>query len=150
RDHLTISQPCQSFKLTLDCLFAFLAVARNANKTTGQPTSLHAIDPCLDSADFSASSRTEVIAMLGHWIKIRYGLLAATLGLGAVALWPQTPPSLPEQPAPLVATAEPPKNEGDQQGVSVQTRGPIHEAFASLATEPAPTQLLPKKPPQTI
>jgi len=37
-----------------------------------------------------------------------------------------------------------------QQGVEVMTRGPIHEAFASLTVEAAPTKPVPKAPPKLI
>lgn len=36
------------------------------------------------------------------------------------------------------------------QGVEVMARGPIHEAFASLTSEPAPSRPVPKKPPKPI
>jgi len=61
------------------------------------------------------------IAMLGPWVKIRYGLLAATLALGAAALWAQSAAHrCPSKPAPLTTHSPRPRSrEGDQQGVSV-------------------------------
>ena len=36
------------------------------------------------------------------------------------------------------------------QGVEVQARGPVHEAFASLTAEAEPTKPIPKKPPEPL
>jgi hypothetical protein len=36
------------------------------------------------------------------------------------------------------------------RGVEVLARGPVHEAFASLTTEPAPTSPVPRRPPQPL
>src|SRR5437588_3036617 len=36
------------------------------------------------------------------------------------------------------------------KGVEVLTRGPVHEAFATLTAEPAPTKSVGKKPPQPL
>jgi WXXGXW repeat (2 copies) len=36
------------------------------------------------------------------------------------------------------------------QGIEVQARGPIHEAFASLAGDPTPTKPVPKQPPKPL
>src|SRR5262245_59720114 len=112
--------------------------------------------------------------MIRSWFQLRYGLLAATVVLGAAGLWAwaqeSNPPAAaptPSQPAPTVTaapslgqpgpateapapvpaapvpavptTAEAPAPDGGQRGVEVLTRGPIHEAFASLAADPQPT-----------
>jgi hypothetical protein len=82
-----------------------------------------------------------------RWFNLRYGLLAAPVVFGAAVLWAQdTAQPLPGQPAPI-ATAE---DAGAQKGVEVLTRGPIHEAFASLASDPEPTKPVMKKPPAPI
>jgi hypothetical protein len=36
------------------------------------------------------------------------------------------------------------------QGVEVQARGPIHEAYAALTCDPVPSKLVPKRPPDAI
>src|SRR5262249_39028727 len=36
------------------------------------------------------------------------------------------------------------------KGVEVLARGPVHEAFASPTTEPAPTTAVPKEPPKPL
>ena len=36
------------------------------------------------------------------------------------------------------------------QGVEVQARGPVHEAFAELTAEPQPTKVVPKEPPKPL
>jgi hypothetical protein len=50
---------------------------------------------------------------------------------------------------------QPPNASGDvlppvPAGLEVQTRGPVHEAFATPTAEPAPTQLVPKQPPKPL
>jgi hypothetical protein len=54
-------------------------------------------------------------------------------------------PALGQQPAAPV-----PADPVDQQGVEVQARGPIHEAFATPTAEPMETPLIAKKPPAPI
>src|SRR5690242_16100732 len=49
-----------------------------------------------------------------------------------------TPPPAGEEPPPL------------PRGVEVLARGPVHEAFASLTAEPAPTQAVPRHPPKPL
>lgn len=49
----------------------------------------------------------------------------------------------------LVQAQEPPPPAAPQ-GVEVLARGPIHEAFASLTSEPAPSKPVPRKPPTPI
>jgi hypothetical protein len=116
--------------------------------------------------------------MMRPWFKLRYGLLAVPVVLGAAGLWAWaqesnppaatptpsqlaplvTPAPVTETPAPVPAapvpvaptTAEAPAPDGAQRGVEVLTRGPIHEAFASLAVEPQPTPTVAKKPPPPI
>jgi hypothetical protein len=51
--------------------------------------------------------------------------------------------------------AAPPKAQTDEpppvpKGIEVMARGPVHEAFASLTDEPAPTKPVAKKPPKPI
>ena len=44
-----------------------------------------------------------------------------------------------------------PSDTGDEQGVQVLTRGPVHEAFAGIITSnPEPGVVVPKAPPETI
>src|SRR5689334_17002656 len=118
--------------------------------------------------------------MVRSWFKLRYGLLAAPVVLGAAGLWvwaqepgqpaatpapvqpapavtpapalgqpvpvaetpeasapaPVTPPPVPLPATPAPLTAEAPAPDDAQKGVEVLTRGPIHEAFASLAADP--------------
>ncbi|MFO0844424.1 MAG: hypothetical protein U0797_18845 [Gemmataceae bacterium] len=50
--------------------------------------------------------------------------------------------------SPLAAQDAPPPPV--PQGVEVQARGPVHEAFASPTAEPTPTRPVPKKPPAAI
>lgn len=49
----------------------------------------------------------------------------------------------------LVQAQEPPPPAAPQ-GVEVLARGPIHEAFASLTSEAAPSKPVPRKPPAPI
>ena len=62
-----------------------------------------------------------------------------------------------EQPAAFnvpMQNQQPPPNQGDanavQQGVEVQARGPVHEAFATPIGEPKPTGTVNKKPPPQL
>jgi hypothetical protein len=66
-------------------------------------------------------------------------LAAAALGLDP-ALWAQQAP-------PAAPAGEPPPV---PQGVEVQARGPVHEAYADLTAEPVPTQMVPKHPPKAL
>jgi hypothetical protein len=50
-------------------------------------------------------------------------------------------------PAPEPPAGEPPPL---PKGVEVLTRGPVHEAFASLTADPAPTKPVPKRPPKPL
>jgi hypothetical protein len=80
---------------------------------------------------------------------MRLRVPSIVLALLAVAPWAalpaqQEPPAAGPVPA---AAAEPPPV---PQGVEVLTRGPVHEAFASLAADPAPTKPVPKKPPKAL
>src|SRR3954464_14447468 len=42
------------------------------------------------------------------------------------------------------------RSQNAQDGVEVQARGPVHEAFASLAGEPVPTKAVAKQPPAPL
>jgi uncharacterized membrane protein YgcG len=67
------------------------------------------------------------------------GLLAFVLAQGQ---------SVPVQEAAAPSAAEPPLT--PPAGVTVEARGPVHEAFASPVMDPTPTPLVPKAPPQPI
>ncbi len=69
--------------------------------------------------------------------------VAAGLTLSLVAYGQEPAPTLQ---APQVAEAPP----DVPKGVEVMTRGPVHEAFASLTAEPQATQPVPKKPPKAL
>jgi hypothetical protein len=70
--------------------------------------------------------------------------LAVVFALLSIALPAALLPAQQEQPAaPPAADAEPPPV---PKGVEVLARGPVHEAFASLATEPTPSKPVAKKP----
>ena len=65
---------------------------------------------------------------------VKMGLAVLLVGASLVrgpALLGQAPPATP-------------------QGVEVQARGPVHEAFASLTGEPEVTKLIPKQPPKPL
>src|SRR5229473_6903536 len=48
-------------------------------------------------------------------------------------------------------TDEPPPDPTPKEGVEVQARGPVHEAFAEpTETRPQPSVVVPKQPPSTI
>src|SRR5262249_44728064 len=60
-----------------------------------------------------------------------------------------------QQAVPPQETAPPPLAQNQEplpppKGVEVMARGPVHEAFASPATEPVPTQPVSKKPPTPL
>jgi hypothetical protein len=74
--------------------------------------------------------------------------ILALLAASALAPWAalfgqQEPPAASPPPA----ASEPPPV---PKGIEVQARGPVHEAFASLAAEPAPTKPVPKQPPKPL
>jgi hypothetical protein len=96
----------------------------------------------------SSHPAQEAVAMMRRWVLVRLALLAAPFVIGVLALWAQETPA-PPQPLPA-SPQEAPAQDGGQKGVEVLTRGPIHEAFASLVTEPQATPLMEKKPPATI
>lgn len=52
--------------------------------------------------------------------------------------------------AALVAGASETPPMGPPEGIEVQARGPVHEAFASPTSDPIATRLVPKKPPKAI
>ena len=69
-----------------------------------------------------------------------WSLIAATLGL-AIALVPRG----------NTEDEQPPPDPTPQAGVEVQTRGPVHEAFAEpTETRPLPSVVVPKQPPELI
>jgi hypothetical protein len=69
--------------------------------------------------------------------------------LAAGLAWAQKDASVPI--ASSAASAAPPNAMPDvPKGVEVMARGPVHEAFASLTGEPAPTKPVPKKPPEPL
>jgi hypothetical protein len=92
----------------------------------------------------------EFVAMRARSLK--YWLAAAAVGglwTAALLSVPQSaaqqPPSnLPAQVGAAAADPPPPK------GVEVQTRGPVHEAFATPTEEPQPTNQVAKAPPKAI
>jgi hypothetical protein len=85
--------------------------------------------------------------MLARSWKTGLGLLLAGAVVGEQALLrgqDLTPP-----PA-IAGAAGPVETPAVPKGVEVLTRGPIHEAFASLTTEAAPTATVAKQPPKPI
>src|SRR5262245_17215053 len=72
-------------------------------------------------------------------------LLSLAGALGVPASSPAQEPSTapPAEAAPREAPAVP-------QGVEVLARGPVHEAFASLAADPKPTKPIPRQPPKPV
>ena len=68
-----------------------------------------------------------------------WSLIAATLGM-AIVLAPKG----------SARDEEPPPDPTPQAGVEVQTRGPVHEAFASTVEMPKPGEIAPKAPPELI
>ncbi len=80
-----------------------------------------------------------------------FGLALAGAGIaGTLAVLPgqETPAPPPGPPAPVAPSAEVPQDV--PSGVEVQARGPVHEAFASLVVEPAPTPAIPRRPPAPL
>src|SRR5262245_38663842 len=71
-------------------------------------------------------------------------LLAVLASVGLAEPEAPAPPATGPVPA---AGAELP---AVAKGVEVLTRGPVHEAFASLAADPAPTKPVAKKPPKAL
>jgi WXXGXW repeat (2 copies) len=84
--------------------------------------------------------------MAGRWSKSVLALftLCALFGTAVVRMHAQQ--GVPVRPE-VVAVTEPPPV---PRGVDVLARGPIHEAFASLTADPAPTQSVPKRPPAPL
>jgi hypothetical protein len=74
--------------------------------------------------------------------------LAAGAGLLVAALL--STPESEAQPPSGPPTAAPADDPAPQKGVEVQTRGPIHEAFATPTAEPVPTAPVTKAPPKPI
>jgi hypothetical protein len=78
--------------------------------------------------------------MLVRSLKLGFAVLLAHLFVLPILLCGQgTAP-----PAAQVDEPPPPK------GIEVLARGPVHEAFALLTAEPAPTKAVPKRPPKPI
>src|SRR5262249_26580869 len=85
-------------------------------------------------------------------------LMATAAALLTAALFAQN--ALPPMPVPASGATQPapPSSNGtpsgrlasSRTGVEVLTRGPFHEAFATLTTEPAPTPPIDKQPPKPI
>src|SRR5262249_51808218 len=73
-----------------------------------------------------------------------FAALTGALGLGALlALGPGAYPQAPG--------GQPADDTGQQQGVEVLGRGPVHEAFAEPDTaNPRPNPIVPKKPPDPV
>src|SRR6516225_6998486 len=74
--------------------------------------------------------------------------LIATVSLVAICIYGSAGPI----PVRAQGSAQPPDNSaGQQEGVEVLARGPVHEAFAEPAIRgPRPTPVVPKKPPEPI
>src|SRR5947209_20589765 len=73
--------------------------------------------------------------------------LAAVLGLAVVFIAGSPVRTQEPAPPPEQAQAEP----AQQEGVTVQARGPVHEAFAEPTLRaPRATPVVPKQPPQDI
>jgi hypothetical protein len=88
----------------------------------------------------TASSTWKLVALFATLATLRAGSLLAQ-------------ESLPPVPVPTSGGAQQaPAGEipSSSNGVEVLSRGPIHEAFASLTTEPMPTKLVEKQPPKPI
>src|SRR5258708_4794574 len=102
--------------------------------------------------------------MLARSFKASVSLLLAGAVLGGQALSVRgqdpAPPAAAPSPLPLSPAGERGRGEGAgapvselpavPKGVEVLTRGPVHEAFASLTTEAAPTTPVAKQPPKPI
>jgi hypothetical protein len=76
----------------------------------------------------------------------RFLTLWLAISVVGAGLWQARPVrgTEPAAPEPALEQAPVPK------GVEVLTRGPVHEAFASPATEPEPTKPVPRKPPRPV
>ncbi len=86
--------------------------------------------------------------MLARSFKTGLSLLVAGVVLGGQARYSRAQEiAPPAAPAPAAAADDLP---AVPKGVEVLTRGPIHEAFASLTTEAAPTAYVAKQPPKAI
>ena len=59
-------------------------------------------------------------------------------------------PAQDAPPVPVTTMSPPIEPLPVPKGVEVQARGPVHEAFATLTTEPEPTKPVAKKPPKPI
>jgi hypothetical protein len=80
--------------------------------------------------------------MAGSYPTARLVLLTAVVVLGLLNCLPSQESGKEAAPA-----AEPPPV---PKGVEVMARGPVHEAFATLTSEPSPTNPVPKQPPKSL
>jgi hypothetical protein len=96
--------------------------------------------------------------MQAYGATLRLGILVAGLSVVGVGMvFTQEP--LPPNPVPAAGVIPPlqtpPSSAANAlpqspQGVEVLTRGPVHEAFATPTTEPTPTKLVDRQPPQPL
>jgi hypothetical protein len=76
-------------------------------------------------------------------------IVGGVLVLAASMAWAQQDASAPIASSAPAST--PPRDMPEvPKGVEVMARGPVHEAFAALTAEPAPTKPVPKKPPEPL
>ncbi|MBW3538801.1 MAG: YXWGXW repeat-containing protein [Planctomycetes bacterium] len=81
------------------------------------------------------------ISTLG-WVSA--GAIIAAASLAAVAQPPSAPPPLPDE-------RQPARPLGEDDGVTIRTRGPLHEAFARpYATDPEPGIIISQQPPEPV
>jgi hypothetical protein len=88
--------------------------------------------------------------MRARSIRLCLAALAAGAGLSAVALLSAPESAAQPPPSGPPAAAAPADDPAPPRGVEVQTRGPIHEAFATPTAEPQPTTPVGKAPPKPI
>jgi WXXGXW repeat (2 copies) len=90
---------------------------------------------------------------------LKVGFVVLLMAIGDARLCAQVlpaPPAPPLEPVPISganpAPLPPPvaPAPGAPAGVEVLARGPVHEAFASLVTEPVAPHMVPRKPPEPI
>jgi hypothetical protein len=88
----------------------------------------------------------------------RFGVALGCAAVAASTVWlfaqeessPPPPPPPVATSAPAEESAATPDTPAAPKGVEVLTRGPIHEAYASLTADPAPTKPVAKKPPKPL
>src|SRR5437868_6653533 len=92
--------------------------------------------------------------MLRTPIRLTAGLGVAWLSIAAVLAQPNPPPLPPGVKS--GAPAQPPAEQGRRdppplpQGLEVQARGPVHEAFAEPATQPIASPVVSRQPPTPV